>query len=44
MKQLTCEMCGSTEWFKKLWKGKLDKMVSKLQVKGHESTRYNDKY
>lgn len=35
---------GHTSWFKKLWKGKLDKMVSKLQAKGYESTRYNDKY
>lgn len=35
---------GNTEWFKKLWKGKLDKMVSKLQAKGYENTRYNDKY
>ena len=35
---------GETEWFKKLWKGKLDKMVAKLQEKGYENTRYNDKY
>ena len=35
---------GETEWFKKLWKGKLDKMVAKLQEQGYESTRYNDKY
>ena len=35
---------GNTNWFKKLWKGKLDKMVAKLQEKGYESTRYNDKY
>lgn len=35
--------CGHTRWFKKLWKGKLDKMVSKLQKKGFESTSYEDK-
>ncbi len=35
---------GDTEWFKKLWKGKLDKMVAKLQEQGYENTRYNDKY
>lgn len=35
---------GNTNWFKKLWKGKLDRMVSKLQEHGYESTRYNDKY
>lgn len=35
---------GKTEWFKKLWKNKLDKMVAKLQEQGYESTEYNDKY
>jgi len=35
---------GETEWFKKLWKGKLDKMVAKLQEQGYENTKYNDKY
>ena len=35
---------GKTNWFKKLWKGKLDKMVAKLQDQGYESTQYNDKY
>ncbi len=35
---------GNTNWFKKLWKGKLDKMVAKLQKQGYENTRYNDKY
>ncbi len=34
---------GNTEWFKKMWKGKLDKMVSDLQSKGIESTPYEDK-
>ena len=35
---------GETEWFKKLWKGKLDKFVRKLNNKGYENTEYNDKY
>lgn len=35
---------GETEWFKKLWKGKLDKFVRKLNKKGYENTKYNDRY
>lgn len=34
---------GKTKWFKKMWKGKLDRMVKKLQDKGVESTPYEDK-
>lgn len=34
---------GKREWFKKTWKGKLDKMVAKLQAEGVENTPYNDK-
>lgn len=34
---------GDTGWFKKMWKGKLDKMVSDLQSKGVESTPYEDR-
>ena len=34
---------GKTNWFKKLWKGKLDRMVAKLQAKGVEDTPYEDK-
>ena len=34
---------GKTNWFKKLWKGKLDRMVAKLQSKGVEDTPYEDK-
>lgn len=34
---------GHTEWFKKMWKGKLDRMVERLQSEGVESTPYNDK-
>ena len=34
---------GKTKWFKKLWRGKLDKMVKKLQSQGVASTPYCDK-
>lgn len=34
---------GQTNWFKKLWKGKLDHMVANLQLEGFESTPYKDK-
>ena len=34
---------GKTKWFKKMWKGKLDRMVKKLQDKGVENTPYEDK-
>ena len=34
---------GDTEWFKKMWKGKLDRMVANLQKKGVEDTPYEDR-
>ena len=34
---------GDTEWFKKMWRGKLDRMVKDLQDKGYESTPYEDR-
>jgi hypothetical protein len=34
---------GKTDWFKKFWKGKLDRLVKKLQSEGVESTPYKDK-
>ncbi len=34
---------GETEWFKKLWKGKLDRMIANLNAKGVEDTPYEDK-
>lgn len=34
---------GDTAWFKKMWKGKLDRMVSNLQQKGFENTPYEDR-
>lgn len=33
---------GNTNWFKKLWRGKLDKMVHNLQEQGVENTPYED--
>lgn len=35
---------GHTEWFKRFWRGKLDRMVANLRNKGVESTPYQDKY
>lgn len=34
---------GNKKWFKKIWQGKLDKMVTKLQEEGFSSTPYKDK-
>ena len=34
---------GNTAWFKKMWKGKLDKMVCHLNNNGVENTPYCDK-
>lgn len=34
---------GKTNWFKKMWRGKLDRMVKELQSKGVEDTPYDDK-
>lgn len=34
---------GETEWFKKMWRGTLDRMVTNLQEKGFENTPYEDK-
>ena len=33
---------GHTEWFKKMWQGKLDRMVKKLNAEGVENTPYID--
>lgn len=35
---------GKTKWFKKFWKSKLGKMVSKLNDKGVDNTYYHDEY
>ena len=34
---------GHTEWFKRMWQSKLDRMVGKLQANGVESTPYEDR-
>lgn len=34
---------GNTKWFKRMWRGKLDRMVANLQKSGVESTPYQDK-
>lgn len=34
---------GKTEWFRKLWRGRLDALVKKLREDGVQDTPYNDK-
>jgi len=34
---------GHTKWFKKMWKGKLDRMVASLNSEGVEDTPYEDR-
>lgn len=34
---------GHTQWFRKMWKGKLDRMVANLNAEGVENTPYQDK-
>ena len=34
---------GHTEWFKRMWRGTLDRMVKNLQEQGFEDTPYNDR-
>ena len=34
---------GHTNWFKKMWKGKLDRMVQNLNAQGVEDTPYEDR-
>jgi len=34
---------GETNWFKMMWKGKLDRMVSRLQEQGVKDTPYQDR-
>lgn len=36
-------MFGETEWFKRIWKCRLDKKLIKLRAQGIESTKYEDK-
>ena len=34
---------GHTDWFRNMWKPRLDKMVKKLTNKGVKNTPYNDR-
>lgn len=34
---------GKTEWFKRMWRGKLDRMVCNLQARGFSSAPYKDR-
>ena len=34
---------GHTKWFKRMWKGKLDRMIKTLQDKDYKSTPYEDR-
>ena len=34
---------GDTEWFKKMWRGKLDRMVANLKAEGVADTPYEDR-
>ncbi|MBQ9158952.1 MAG: hypothetical protein IJ136_06485 [Erysipelotrichaceae bacterium] len=37
------KICGKTEWFKKMWKPALDRMVQNLIEKGYSTEPYQDK-
>lgn len=37
------KMFGNTAWFKKMWRGTLDKMVINLNRKGVKNTPYKDR-
>lgn len=37
------KLFGNTKWFKKIWKSKLDKIVTKLRMEGVEDTPYQDR-
>lgn len=37
------KLLGNTDWFKKMWKSKLDRMVDDLQHKGVKDTPYQDR-
>ena len=34
---------GETQWFKKMWKPKLDRMVAQLKIRGYADTPYQDR-
>lgn len=37
------KLFGNTKWFKRLWKGKLDRLIQSLKEKGFEDTAYYDR-
>lgn len=37
------KLFGDTQWFKKIWKGTLDRMVNTLKTNGIKDTPYADK-
>lgn len=37
------KLFGHTDWFKKMWKGKLDRMVADLNAEGVKDTPYEDR-
>ena len=39
----TSQLIVHTEWFKKMWKGKLDRMVANLKAEGVKDTPYEDR-
>lgn len=38
------KLFGNKEWFKKIWRNKLNKMVEKYKLEGYEDSPYNDLY
>lgn len=38
------KLFGHKEWFRKMWKGKLDSMVTNLKAEGIEDTPYEDRF
>lgn len=33
---------GETQWFNRFWKGRLDKLVKRLELEGFKNTPYDD--
>lgn len=38
------KLFGNKEWFKKIWRNKLNKMVEKYKLEGYDDSPYNDLY
>lgn len=43
MSPILVKLFGKTNWFKKIWKSKLDKIINSLEKQGFENTPYIDK-